>query len=102
MRTWYKWFLLFEIANFYDAVYNRSGHLTALGDYLWGYVIVPSYLYVLLWVMGRKESKVGSSESSARDSEEGEGIVVLLLSPSNCPKNMPSISTPLNGSSRIS
>ena len=24
------------------------------------------------WVMGRKESKVGSSESSARDSEEGE------------------------------
>ena len=48
MRTWYKWLLLFEIANFYDVVYNRSGHLTALGDYLWGYVIVPSYLHVLL------------------------------------------------------
>ena len=30
------------------------------------------------WVVGRKESKVGSSESSARDSEEGEEFKVTL------------------------
>ncbi len=48
--TCFDWMPLFEITNFYDAVYNWFDELKELNNRINGYVIMPNHLHVLIRV----------------------------------------------------
>ena len=52
--TCYNWLPLFEITNFYDAIYNWFNLLKQSGNDVAGYVIMPNHFHALIYV--NKES----------------------------------------------
>lgn len=48
--TCYRWLLLFELTNAYDAVYKWFDFLTSKGGGIIGYVIMPNHIHVLTYL----------------------------------------------------
>ncbi|MEP7171630.1 MAG: hypothetical protein ABI855_19820, partial [Bacteroidota bacterium] len=48
--TCHNWIPLFEITNFYDAVYNWFNVLKKSGSDVMGYVIMPNHFHALIYV----------------------------------------------------